>query len=262
MRICFFIAAICCGLIATAQFPYNPLPFKQPDFKKIKELGHRKLVVYRQSEEEKNVAFIVEYEKNGNITAMFERGTNDNGDSINTSETYYEFDAKGRLIGMNTTEVDYGEARTLFTYDATGKLIRKQTATIDPPTYKYKYDAKGRLIEANVTQTMPAYEEDGEWKGKTVEKPSNRYLYKYDAKGRLSEEWDYKLPMETKSDPPSYKTIWTYNDKNQVIQVRRINSEKTEMYREDYEYNKDGLISKRVFNDGDEDEVYYYEYSK
>jgi hypothetical protein len=96
----------------------------------------------------------VEYGKNGLIAAVYERGVNDDGDSINTSETYYKFDGKGKLI-QEEGSGESGEWITAYTYDAAGKLIMKQTATIDPPTYKYKYDAKGRLMEVNVTQKWP-----------------------------------------------------------------------------------------------------------
>lgn len=262
MRTYLLLAAICSIISASAQFPYSPLPFKQSDFKKIKELGFSRLNIYKQNEDQKEVATKIEYGKDGLIAAVYELGVNDNGDSINTSETYYTFDAKGRLIKEESKDEEYGASTTAYTYDAAGRLIKKQTATIDPPTYKYKYDAKGMLIEVNVTQTMPEYEENGDWKGKTFEKPSTRSIFKYDAKGRLSEEWIYYLPMETKADPPAYKMIWTYNDKGQVTQVKRVNSEGTEMNRQNYEYNKDGLISKAIYNDGEEDEVLLYDYCK
>jgi YD repeat-containing protein len=261
MRISLFLAAILCGLAATAQFPYSPLPFKQADFKKIKELGYTRLLVYKQNEEEKEVSAKVEYGKNGLIAAVYERGVNDDGDSINTSETYYKFDGKGKLI-QEEGSGESGEWITAYTYDAAGKLIMKQTATIDPPTYKYKYDAKGRLMEVNVTQKMAQHEEDGEWKGKTFERPSDKYKYRYDSKGRLSEEWIWYLPMETKTDPPVYKMIWTYNDKNQVVQVKRVNSDGQVMNSQTYEYDKDGLISKAIYNDGDADTVFFYDYCK
>lgn len=262
MRTFFLIVMIMSGLFVSAQFPYHPLPFKQSDFKKIKELGFTKLSVYKENGEERSLSTEVEYGKDGLIAAVYTKGVNEEGDSIVTSETFYKFDGKGRLVKEESNDEEYGLSTTVFTYDATGKLVKKQTATIDPPTYKYKYDAKGRLAEVNVTQTMPVYDDEGEWHGKTVEKPSFKHVYKYDAKGRLSEEWEYYLPLEDKADPPAYKTIWTYNDKNQVIQVRRINSEETEMMKQQYEYDKNGLISKSILNTGEADEVFYYDYCK
>lgn len=260
MRSCLLLAVLVCGISANAQFPYHPLPYKQSDFKKIKEKGYTVLSVYKRNEESKELSTKVEYGNSGLIAAIYEMGTNDDGDSLIMSETYFKFDAKGKLVGKDVKDPDMGEARTVFTYDAAGRLIKKQTATIDPPTYKYKYDAKGRLMEVNVTQTMPVYDDNGDWQGKTVENPSSRYVYKYDAKGRLAEEWDYDLPIENKTDPPSYKMLWSYNDKNQVIMVKRVNSDGTEMNRVSYEYNSDGLIIRSIENQGEDDEIFIYEY--
>ncbi len=204
----------------------------------------------------------MEYGKDGLIAAVYDKGVNENGDSVNMNETYYKFDGKGRLIRKVSKDPDNGESTTAYTYDATGKLVKKQTATIDPPTYKYKYDAKGRLAEVYVTQRMPQYEADGEWKGKTVEVPSDRYVYKYDVKGRLSEEWDFVLRSEDKPSVPSYKIIWAYNDLGQVIKVTRVNEEGMEMSREHFAYDTNGQIAKVVFNNGDEDRVYLYDYCK
>jgi hypothetical protein len=260
MRILFFAVVILYSLFATAQFPYNPFPFKQADFKKIKDLGYTKLFVYIINGEERSLGTEVEYGNQGLIAAIYEKGTNDNGDTVNKEETYFTFDGKGRMTKKEFKNDDYGESITVFTYDAAGRLIRKQTATIDPPTYKYAYDPKGRLAEVKVTQKMGEVDKEGESTGKTFDKPSNRYVYKYDAKGRMAEEWNFMY--ENKTQKPDYKTTWTYNDKNQVVKIRRINSEGTEMNHETYEYNADGLISAGTFNNGDEDVKYVYEYCK
>jgi len=245
---------------AIAQFPYHPLPWKQSDFKTIKQKGYTVLKVYAVSGEEKNLATIIEYGSDGLMATQMEKGTNDAGDSITTSETSYRYDGKGRLSGETTADKEYGESLTAYTYDATGKLVKKEIATIDPPTYKYKYNAAGKLSEVFVTQKMAKYEEDGEWKGKTFERPSNHYVYKYDAKGRLSEEWDFQNGSKEKT--PDYKITWTYNNKGQVIKVRRTNSEGTEMYVQTYEYNAEGLVSKSTRDDGIETITYTYEYCK
>lgn len=261
MRTVIFAIGLLCAAVASAQYPYRPLPFKGSDFKKIKELGYTRLVILQATGEDRAVATEVVYARNGFIDSVYEFGVNDDGDSTVTGITNYIFDEQGYLLS-STDESEGYSTYTKYTYNQANKLVRKQVVTIDPPTYTYKYDAKGRLAEVNVTQTMPEYEEDGEWNGKTFEKPSFRYTYKYDQKGRLSEEWEYYLPIENKTDPPAYKTVWTYNDKNQVIQVRRLNDDGTEMNRQRYEYNKEGLMSRRIFTEGGEDAVYDYVYCR
>lgn len=264
MRTILLAMAIVCGFSTFAQFPYNPFPYKQSDFKIIKDKGYTVLKIYVVNEDSKGLATVVEYGKQGLIAAVFDKGTNDNGDTVNKAETYYTFDGKGRAIKetSNDSESGNGEETTVYTYDAAGKLVKKETANIDPPTYRYKYNTAGKIIEVNVTQKMPVYDQDGEFHGKSFDKPSDRYIYKYDAKGRMAEEWDFQLFNSDKSTKPDYKTTWTYNDKGQVIKVRRINSEGTEIYAETYEYNNDGLISGRTFNN-DEGSVHYtYEYCK
>jgi hypothetical protein len=257
------VAALFC-FSAIAQFPYNPLPWKQSDFKTIKDKGYTVLNIYVVNDESKDLSTVVEYGSQGLIATMFDKGTNDDGDTINKAETYYKFDGKGRLIQATIKDSESGNGEELigYTYDAAGRLIVKRVATVDPPTYKYKYNAAGKLAEVYVTQKMALYDKDGEWHGKTFDKPADRYVYKYDAKGRLSEEWDFQLLFGNKSTTPDYKTTWSYNDKGQVVKVRRINSEGYEMYSETYEYNSEGLISSRSHKDGDDVTNYTYEYCK
>lgn len=262
MRTFFLVAAIALCFAAAAQFPYNPLPWKQSDFRTIKDKGYTVLKVYMVNYDVKFLSSVVEYGNSGLIATIFDKGTNDNGDTINKAETSFRFDGKGRLVKETYTDSESGngEEITVYTYDAAGRLIKRETATIDPPTYRYKYNAAGKLAEVFVTQKMPEYDKDGEFHGKTFDKPSNHYVYKYDAKGRMTEEWNFMY--DNKSSKPDYKTIWTYNDKSQVIKIRRINSENTEMNAETFEYNSDGLIIKKTFKDGDDITNYIFEYCK
>jgi hypothetical protein len=264
MRTILAIIILFTCIVASAQFPYHPLPFKQADFKKVKERGYTVLNIYVINGDERSLATVVEYGKNGLMATMFDKGVNDNGDTINKAETSYMFDAKGRMVRevINDHESGNGEEITAYTYDASGKLVKKQTASIDPPTYKYKYDAAGKLNEVYVTQKMAVHDEDGEFHGKTFDKPANRYVYKYDAKGRMTEEWDFQLLFGNKSTTPDYKTLWTYNTRGLVSKVKRINSEGSEMYTETYEYNDDGLLKARTYTNGDEIVHYAYDYCK
>jgi hypothetical protein len=254
------LAVVSC-FITAAQFPYNPLPFKQSDFKTINAKGYTVLKIYVTNNDSKDLATVVEYGKLGLIATMFDKGTNDNGDTVNKISTYYKFDGKGKLVQETINDLESGEDLVAYTYDATGRLTMKQIATIDPPTYTYKYDAAGKLISAFVTQKMPLHDSaEEEWTGKTFEYPANKYQYKYDSKGRLSEEWNFLL--SEKSAKPTYKTVWTYNDKNQVVKVRRLGMDDSEISSEVFEYNADGLIKSRVFKDGDDVTHYTYEYCK
>jgi hypothetical protein len=264
MRTIFTLITVFSCAFAFAQFPYHPLPPKQADFKKIKELGYTVLNIYLVNGDEKSLATVVEYGKNGLIATTFDKGVNDNGDTINTMETSYMFDANGKMMRkvINDHESGNGEETTAFTYDAAGRLVRKQTASIDPPTYVYKYDAAGKLIEVYVTQKMPVHDENGEFHGKTFDKPADRYRYKYDAKGRISEEWDFQLMFGNKTSTPDYKISWTYNNKGLVSKITRVNSDGAAMYSETYEYNDDGLLAARTYTNGDETQHYVYEYCK
>lgn len=262
MRPILLALALAGSFMAAAQFPYNPLPWKQADFKKIKEKGYTVLRVYQVNGESRDLAYVVEYGAEGLMATNFERGTNDDGDSINKCETVYKYDGKGRLIRETCTDKESGESLTAYTYDAAGRLVKKEVATIDPPTYKYKYNAAGKLAEVFVTQKMAQYDKDGEWRGKTFDKPSDHYVYRYDAKGRLIEEWDFMYDNKTRT--PDYKIVWTYNDKGQVVRVKRVNSEGTLMNEETFEYEADGLIRSRTFDGalGEEPIKFEYEYCK
>jgi hypothetical protein len=183
-------------------------------------------------------------------------------DTLNETTTYYRFDGKGRLDRVTEEGREMGdEWISAYTYNAAGKLVMKQTATIDPPTYKYKYDAAGRLKEVKVTQKMPVWTEgEEEWSGKTFDKPAGRYIYKYDAKGRLSEEWSWI--WDDTSPEPETKTLWTYNAKGQVVKIKRVNSDGGEINSETFEYNADGLLSGSSFTDGEEVKKYVFKYCK
>ena len=256
------LVLVCFPLSLFAQFIYNPLPLQQSDFVRINQLKYTKCLVYKLNGEEKVLAKEAEYGNMGLIAALYEKGTNDNGDSINTSTTYYKFNGKGKLIGTTEQDMDRGESTAVYFYNAAGRLVKKQVAEIDPPTYTYQYTPKGRLVQVNIVQRFPVLDDDGEWTKKTVDKLTYRSIFKYNAKGQLAEEWVYNV----KGNEPGveYKIIWTYDDKGRVISVKRVNSEGTFMNETTYEYNADGLLAKSIEKDDPlgSGDVYVYEYNR
>ncbi len=249
-------------ITVSAQFIYNPFPLQQSDFAKINQYKYTKCVVYKTDNGEKYLVREAEFGKLGLLAVLNEKGTNDNGDSINTSEAVYKYDAKGKLIHIDDIDVEYGQIRTLYTYTSAGRLIKKQVATIDPPTYTYKYDSKGKITEAKVTQRFPAEDTEGNFTAKSFDKYTYRYIFKYNAKGYLSEQ----LVYNTKNGKPEFefKHVWQYDAVGRVINYKRTDIDGKALNKTRYEYNNEGLLSKSVDSDdfGAPEEVFVYEYNR
>lgn len=249
-------------VIVSAQFIYNPFPLQQSDFTKINQHKYTKCLVYKIDNGEKYLVKEAEYGKLGLLAALNEKGTNDNGDSINTSEAVYKYDGKGKLINIDEKDEENGQVLTKYTYNAAGRLIKKQVATIDPPTYTYKYDSKGKITEARVTQRFPAVDTEGNFTAKSFETATYQYIFKYNNKGLLFEQ----LVYNTRSGKPEFefKHIWLYDAAGRVINYKRTDIDGKAFNKSIYEYNEEGFLSKSVDSDdyGAPEEVFVYEYNR
>jgi hypothetical protein len=82
--------------------------------------------------------------------------------------------------------------------------------------------------------------------GKAADFPNERKTFTYDKTGRMTEEIVYSLRSEGGTKQWSYKTKWSYNNKNQLIKLEHINSDNKIYSTETYEYNADNLLVKKT----------------
>ncbi|MCB9056915.1 MAG: hypothetical protein H6549_13790 [Chitinophagales bacterium] len=247
-----------------AQTWYYPLPEGKKEFKINEQAGIKIRYAYQIVEGVKVPVNIIEYGNKGLPAVMYEKGIDENGDSVTTDEKVYKYNSN-LAIEKITSSSGYDEGDnsvTSFSYDSKGRLIKKEIADIDPPVYYYKYDAKGRLSSVNYFNVMPETDDKGEYTGKTFERPVALYTYKYDEKNRLISEFTYEPDSKQTADDILYKIEWKYDSQNRIIQITEVNSGgDSETLITRLEYNKQDLLSKltRITPDGEED-VYVYEY--
>lgn len=266
MKALYLAASMLLCFIAQAQFEMRPMPFKQTDFKTIKAGGYTKCSVYELVGEDKTKVLVkeAEYGFAGMAATLSEKGTNDNGDSINTSVTYYKFDGKGNLI-LESLEVKNGDGDsypTGYTYDGKNRLIEKTAAHIDPPTYKYKYDATGKLKEIKVTLKMPSMSDDPKEQGKAIDVPWSRYTVKCNAAGQVVEQTEYSLRGGEESKDPIGKYSWQYNADGTIAKYSYKNLGNNDLYTISYTYNKGLLIKSKETRTDEPEHEFVYEYCK
>ncbi len=245
-----------------AQLHPQPLPLLKKDFLKVASNKYTMAFEYEISADGKLLTRIVEYGAAGLPAVLYEKGTNDNGDSINTVETVFKFDAAGRLIReINVDQVEGTEWTNIYTYAKDGKLVKKQTVTIDPTTTMYTYNTAGKLIKTYTTKRMPAINDDGELTGKAIEKAQQKETYSYDKAGRLKEQLIYNLYYAEDTKNWSSKIKWTYNSNNQPMKKQYINEDGKVYNTDTYQFNGDGLLIKATVQTDDEPlKRFVYEY--
>ncbi len=262
MRKIFILLFVPVTLVSNAQFYYTPMPPGKADFLLNEKSGIKICYEYRIEDDTRILVSILEYDSKGLPAVKYEKGTNDDGDSVTVGETTYAYDKNLQIETLTTTDMEEGSSQTTrFTRNQKGRVIKKEMTDIDPPTYTYTYDAAGKLATCSLTIRMPTYDEEGEPTGKSFDKPEARMVYKYDSKGRLAEEWYYPADESTAGTVPQQKITWTYNTKNQlsVIQWKDADGAVSRTVR--LAYNDRGLLISQVieFADGEKQE-YVYEY--
>lgn len=257
---------LCLGSMITltvnAQFVQQPMPMQLSDFTAIKKGGYTKAFKYKIEDGLKTLVSEAEYGTGGLAAALYEKGTNDNGDSINISSTYYKYPFKGKLTQESKEQVDADETKTIYTYNAKGQLIKQETIEIDPPTSTYKYDVTGKLKEIFVTRRMPTVNESGDADGKSMNVPYAKYLVTCDAKGRIIEKKQYNLRGDDSKKPEaSFK--WTYDAAGRIVAYKYQSLIGSDYYSVTYTYNIDGLLKSSVEQrEGEQPINFVYEYCK
>lgn len=245
-----------------AQWIPQRTPMQKKNFSTIAAKKYTMAFEYELADGQKVLTGVAEFGAQGLPAALYEKGTNDNGDSITTAETIYKFDGNGRLIKESHSDfVEGSEWYKVYTYSKNDKLVKSNSIHIDPTTTTYTYDAAGKLIKSHTTVRMPAVDKNGEATGKAVDVPNERKIFAYDKAGRLKEEVIYYLMNEEGAKKWSYKTQWTFNGKNQLIKLEHINSDNKVYNTETYEYTGDGLLVKKTAQLDDEPlKTFVYEY--
>jgi hypothetical protein len=136
-----------------------------------------------------------------------------------TSIQQYQYDSNNDMMTY-----DKDGLVTLFTYDVEHRLTRKeQQFQSTPPTVTtFEYDDAGRQVRGETVTWVSTY----------------LNLYEYDASGRLTRsefhqdavlkstqtrEYDEQSRLiESDVEPGSYKTMWTFDDVNEVEQMETV----------------------------------------
>lgn len=233
-----------------AQFFYYPFPPAKADYTLNEKAQVKICYEYILSGNEKSLSRILEYGNEGLPAALYQKGTDDNGDSTTIEEIYYKY-ANGRLVQEEVINHEGdGGYKTVYTYNTNGRLIEKVVVQADPPTYTYIYDKSGRATKATIKVKMPDENE------KPVDVPQGWEEYTYNTKGQLTQATNY-----TQDNEKMFTFQWQYNAKGQVIKVTGLRSEGDLAFEETLEYGKNDLLAKRTTNKPDEEpEVYVYEF--
>lgn len=260
LKVLLLFSFILISIFSHSQWYWKPVPLHKGDFLKVAANNYTAAFEYELIEGEKALTRLLEFGAQGLPALLVEKGINDNGDTINSSEVSFKFDGNGRLIRETTMKkTDGDEWSNVYTYTKTGRLVKKQTITIDPATTFYTYNAKGKLTKTNLTIRMAIVDEEGNLTAKRVDMPRERTFFIYDAKGRLKEMQIYDLTY-SENDKITRKLMFSYNDRNQLTQLQRINEEGAVYNTETYEYNNDGLLVKSTIKDDENTRNFIYEY--
>lgn len=238
-------------LQAKAQFFHYPFPPTKADYAKNITAEVKIGYEYKLTSNEKTLNRILEYGASGLPVVLYQKGTNDNGDSVTIAESSYKY-SNGKLILETVADLQEGDGYKVgYTYNSTtGKLLKKIIVQIDPPTYTYAYDKLGRAIKATVKVTMP------DENGKPFDVPRGRYDYAYNTKGQLVQETHYLQDNEKQ-----FTVKWQYNNKGQIAKITGIDPQGQLVYEQLLEYGKNSLLSKRTVNSPDEEAaIFIYEY--
>ena len=193
----------------------------------------------------------VEYAENGFPIQYIEQEEywDDDEDWDTTFTAYYVFSGPGnRLSRIESVDSDLYEVISVFTYDKKGNLLKKESAEIDPPTYKYDYE-KGRIISCKVSQKFPEYDEEGDFTGKAIDVPTYQYAYAYDKNGRVSWETMYQ---ESEGEQIVYnRTSYEYDEQGRLSAYKVFfDEEGSEPSTETtYFYDSRGLLTKYTEHD-------------
>lgn len=231
------------AVLCQAQWYWQPAPLNKKDFSKAAARGYTVAFEYEVVEGEKLLTRVLEFGAQGLPVVLYQKGTNDNGDSINTVETIYKFDGSGRLIRETTLDRTEGsEWSSVYTYAKTEKPVKRVTVSIDPASTMYTYNPAGKLTKTYTTVRMAATDKDGNPTAKRIDKPQERATFSYDEKGGLKEMLVYNLAYPESNGKWNFKMAFTYNNKNQLIKLERINTEGNVYNTESYTYNEDCLL--------------------
>lgn len=251
MKTTVFLGIIFLPFLVMAQIIHSPFPMKGSDFIAIDMEKITLCTVYKITTDydgfpDSIPVMAVEYGSLGLPAVLYTFGANEDDEEIldTTAITYYKYDDKVRLWIEDTEDMEYGETKTLYTYNKKGQLVKKEVAMVDPPTYLYKYDKKGLLTEIYITQKMPVYDDNGDFNGKTFERPASRYIVENDSRGRISSMSFYLLMGNEESDELTGLKKWEYDDKGRVSNLLYYQSDGTTLEMETPLYYNDlGLLS-------------------
>lgn len=166
-------------------------------------------------------------------------------DVFGTSVTKYEYNDNKQLISATTTDSS-GKVSTKYEYEHndSGLLVKeKRTEAGEKRETTYSYDENNRLIciDSGVIKRSYTYNEDGSYKISWINMIGDAMQELYNQKGLITES----------SSSDGTKTVYSYNEKGDILTAEYYDIFGDISYKEVYEYN--GQIT--VYREYNHDEL-------
>jgi YD repeat-containing protein len=168
--------------------------------------------------------------------------------------TVFTFDKDCRKVSEVTTDLA-GEPKSehSISYDKAGNILSEKKENTDVKglfNVKYKYDGAGKLLRKEVLSGRKvmatyiyAYDERGNLSVLDIQKKS-QLLDIFDEKFEYQHDSDNRLTEEVHRDGKDYKkTVFAYNEKNQLSGKVEYNQKGYVTYKYEYEYDDYGNVS-------------------
>lgn len=246
--------------IAWAQFDSNPLFIDKNTYLINEKAGIKIGKEYLVQDDVKSLRRMLEYGSKGLPVILYEYEEGADSESSPISQTSFKYNPLGKLAQKTIESTEDDGYKVYYTYDKSGKLIKNESVEIDPPTTIYKYEAGGKILSASTTRKMPSYDKDGEFTGKSFDKPYANYIYKTNENGKIIEEKYFWLDSENPK-APYYTNKFEYNKANQLMKKTNLNGDLVINFTESFFYNDKGLLIKKIDTNAEgTTNVYIYEY--
>jgi hypothetical protein len=250
-----------------AQYVYNPFGFNAEEQKAVKKNKVKNIFVFDQEENAVDTSkhlMKTSFSSNGLPIQSSYRALNDEGEYQSDCNKYYLCSGRRGAITRETFEcASSDETITVYTYSKKGVLSKREVITIDPTTYLYT-ENKGLIINCKGYTKFPAYNEEGEFEGKTIDVYNTYIEYSYSKKGQLQKETVYDVDDKGNMVVNNH-TLYEYSENGFLLKCltySSVISEENKVNTTIYTYSKNGLLSKET-NESAYDgylNTYYYVY--
>jgi RHS repeat-associated protein len=166
------------------------------------------------------------------------------------AESAFEYDGRGRLVGLvhnqdTTTFADYG-----WTYDAADRMTAMTNSQHTAENVTYSYDDRGQLTGADyasLTDETYTYDDNGNRTGSGLfTGPNNRlstaagHLYAYDDEGNL---------VYRENAANGHRTIYEWDHRNRLMSVTDIDNTDAQTLKVTYNYDAFNRLVERTYQE-------------